>query len=182
MAFKWQVENNFIFGKSNYIEKLEKSTKQIYLFDLDYTLIKTKSGKKFPIDKDDWVELYPDIPEKIKQLDNCLIGIISNQKGLKTQTQIDDWIYKLESIAKIIKIDFVFGSICDDRYRKPLPGSIEFIKEQIINVDWECVLAKNKIYYIGDAFGRKDDFSDTDIKFATNCEFKFKKYRKYEER
>ena len=31
-----------------------------------------------------------------------------------------------------------------------------------------------KIYYIGDACGRKNDFSDTDIKFAENCKLKFK--------
>ncbi len=175
MTIKWQIEKNFIFGLSDKLEYNKfKLINQIYIFDLDYTLIKTKSGKKFPINKNDWVILYPNISLIINKLENCLIGIISNQKGLKTQEQKNDWIEKLENIAKIIKIDFIFCSTQDDRYRKPLPGSIEIIKEQFINIDWKEIQTKNKIYYIGDAFGRKNDFSDTDIKFAINCGFKYK--------
>jgi len=169
----WNTEKNYIFGFDTNL-KVCTNIKTVYLFDLDYTLIKTKSGKKFPTNKDDWELLYPDIPNKLANLTDCLIGIISNQKGLKSQIQINDWIEKINNIKKLIRIDLVFGSISDDRFRKPMCGSWEFIQEQFVCIDWNKLIQSNKIYYIGDAFGRKDDFSDTDVKYAVNCGFKFK--------
>jgi len=53
-------------------------------------------------------------------------------------------------------------------------GSLEYIKSKYKNVDWDLLIKKKKIYYIGDAFGRDKDFSDTDIKFSINCKIKFK--------
>lgn len=173
MNYKWIEEKNLIFGYNNiYINS--KNIKNVYMFDLDSTLIKTKSGKKFPIDKNDWVFLNPNIKIKLNNLSNCLIGIVSNQKGLKSELQKKDWEYKLNNIIQELKIDFVFASTTDDCYRKPLPGSYEYIKEFYKSVDWDTLKTNKKIYYIGDAFGRENDFSDTDIKYALNNEFKFK--------
>lgn len=176
MNFKWEIEKNFIFGYNLKILNLQNYLKKIYMFDLDYTIIKTKSGKKFPIDKTDWEFLYPTVKTKFEELNmkNILVGIISNQKGLKTESQITDWIDKIKDISTYIHIDFVFASITDDRFRKPLTGSYEYIKEKFLNINWETIISQNKIYYIGDAFGRPNDFSDTDIKFALNCKLKFK--------
>lgn len=172
---EWDVNTNYIWGYNpDILKKNLKEIKYIYMFDLDLTLIKTKSGKKFPINKNDWELLYPTIGEKIFKLSDSLIGIISNQKGLKSEEQKIDWIDKIKQINKIIKIDFVFASISDDRYRKPLPGSFEFIKERFVGIDWDALIKKKKIYYIGDAFGREKDFSDTDIKYALNTKLKFK--------
>lgn len=171
--WNWNIEKNFIFGTLTNI-KFSTNINTVYLFDLDYTLIKTKSGKKFPTNKDDWEILYPNIPNVLANLTDCIIGIISNQKGLKSQSQIDDWIEKINNIKNKIRIDFVFASITDDRFRKPMCGSYEFIQKEFININWNKLIELDKIYYIGDAFGRKDDFSDTDIKYAINCGFKFK--------
>jgi bifunctional polynucleotide phosphatase/kinase len=173
MNFKWIEEKSIIFGYNNLIVD-SKKIKKVYLFDLDYTLIKTKSGKKFPIDKNDWVLLNPNVKTKLNNMSNCLVGIVSNQKGLKSIEQKKDWEYKLNQIAQELKIDFVFASIGDDRYRKPLPGSFEYIKENYKSIDWDTLNSNKKIYYIGDAFGREKDFSDTDVKYAINNEFKFK--------
>jgi len=175
MSFKWQIEKNFIFGSNMDLSK-SNTIKSVYLFDLDHTLIKTKSGKTFPIDSTDWELLYPIIPIKLSKsgLTNSLVGIISNQKGLKNSEKITVWIDKLKNIIKSIRIDFVFASIIDDRFRKPMCGSLDYIKEQFVHIQWEKLVNANKIYYIGDAFGRKTDFSDTDVKFAINCKLKFK--------
>lgn len=173
MDYKWIEEKSFIFGYNN-LSFDPKKIKNIYLFDLDYTLIKTKSGKKFPIDKNDWIILNPNIGTKLNNMSNCLIGIVSNQKGLKNQDDIKNWEYKLNQISHELKINFVFASTHDDRYRKPLPGSFEYIKEYYKTIEWDELKSNKKIYYIGDAFGREKDFSDTDIKYAINNELKFK--------
>ena len=39
---------------------------KIAAFDLDGTLIKTKSGRRFPKDKDDWVIINETIKTKLK--------------------------------------------------------------------------------------------------------------------
>lgn len=172
----WIKEKTFIFGyDKNLLINLNKIKKinKAYIFDLDYTLIKTKSKKKFPINFEDWELLYEEIPEKLV-LKNSIIGIVTNQKGLKNQNQISEWTIKIENINKKIKIDFIFGSISDDRFRKPMCGSWEYIKNFYVNINWDKLIKNENIYYIGDAFGRKKDFSDTDIKYALNCKFKFK--------
>jgi len=174
MLREWEINTNYIWGYNQDIHCNLKEIKSIYMFDLDYTLIKTKSGKKFPIDKNDWEMLYPSVIDKIKNLSNSMIGIISNQKGLKSKEQKKDWVDKIKQINKIIKIDFVFASLADDRFRKPLPGSFEFIKLKFIRIEWDKLIDKKKIYYIGDSSGRETDFSDTDIKYAINNCLKFK--------
>lgn len=175
MVFKWIEEKSFIFGYNDNNKLIDASNiKNVYMFDLDYTLIKTKSGKKFPTNKNDWELLNQNVKTKLANVSNCLVGIISNQKGLKSLEQKKDWEYKLEQIAQVLRIDFVFASLSDDRYRKPLPGSYEYIKEYYKFLDWDKLRVNKKIYYIGDAFGREKDFSDTDIKYALNNGFKFK--------
>ena len=47
---------------------------QIAAFDMDGTIITTKSGKTFAKDRDDWQLLYPEVPGKLKEL---------NRKGFK---------------------------------------------------------------------------------------------------
>ena len=52
-----------------YLENLKyKELQSIACFDLDYTLIKPKSGKKFPINHDDWEFLFDNVPTYLKAL------------------------------------------------------------------------------------------------------------------
>ena len=175
--FEWKILDNIIYGYNPDILKKD-NVKKILIFDLDGTLIKTKSGKVFPINGMDWEFLYPNIPAFINKIDtkNIIIGIISNQKGLNNDMKKNEWIsFKLKAIISLIPIDFVFASLKDDRFRKPIPGSWEFIKSELFkNIDISIHPLNKKIYFIGDAFGRNNDHSDTDIKFAQNCNFKFK--------
>ena len=63
-------------------------------FDLDWTIIKTKSGNVFPKDKLDWDLLYPEVLSKLKEIakdPNCLIitikAITHKQKNQKTEAR-----------------------------------------------------------------------------------------------
>lgn len=149
--------------------------KNIVIFDLDGTIIKTKSGKTFPINKNDWIFNYDNIVSFLNNLENTIIGIISNQKGLKSDGQIKDWEEKINQICKSINFHFVFASFKDDRYRKPMVSSWDFLKEQFKNLN----IANSDIVYVGDAAGREGDHSDTDLKFALNCNFKFNTPEKF---
>jgi bifunctional polynucleotide phosphatase/kinase len=170
--FTWEINDDFIFGIKKFKNKNEIT--KINLFDLDSTLIKTKSGRVFPKDKHDWQLLYTKV-SSILNNNKFLNGIVSNQSGLKTKEKIKDWIYKLDNICENNNISFVFASIGHNKYRKPMCHSWIYIKnilkQKKIDID---ILENNKVTYIGDACGRKNDFSDTDIKFAKNCGLKFK--------
>jgi DNA 3'-phosphatase len=79
--FEWNDGGSYILG---YTKDME-ITKDIACFDLDGTLIKTKSKKKFPVNSNDWVFAFDKniIIEKIKEYSdtNYTIIIISNQAG-----------------------------------------------------------------------------------------------------
>jgi DNA 3'-phosphatase len=106
-SWNWIIESNYIFGyDKDILTKSSTNIDTVYMFDLDYTLIKTKSGKKFPISKTDWELLYPNIPDKLSSLTNSLIGIISNQKGLNSKEKISDWIEKCVNIYTYAHILF----------------------------------------------------------------------------
>ncbi len=171
MTLKWNINNNnFIFGLN--INIINFTFKNIYLFDLDDTIIKTKSGKKFAISPTDWEFLDKNVITKINKLydNNNFIGIISNQKGLRSDLLINNWIKKINDITKILKVHVVFASTLDNKYRKPMPGSLDELKKYFLanKIKFE---EKSKKYYIGDALGREGDHSDTDLKFAKNCKF-----------
>jgi bifunctional polynucleotide phosphatase/kinase len=174
MNFEWIILDNIIFGFDKNFNL--QNPNKILLFDLDNTIIKTKSGKVFPINKNDWLFLEENIPNKLNLLyKNNIIGIITNQKGLTSKYQIDEWINKIKLIYEKSKFHFIFASLKDDNYRKPLPSSFDYIKENLLkNINIDLMKSKNKIYYIGDAFGREKDHSDTDVKYAINCKLKFK--------
>ena len=144
--------------------------KNIVIFDLDATIIKTKSGKTFPTDCNDWVFNYDNVVSTLNTINNdTIIGIISNQKGIKSDVQLGSWQTKLNNIMKQINFHFVFASLKDDRYRKPMVASWDYIKELLKTLQ----VPTSQIIYVGDACGRQGDHADTDIKFAYNCGFKF---------
>jgi bifunctional polynucleotide phosphatase/kinase len=151
--------------------------KNIIIFDLDGTIVKTKSGKVHPIDSNDWMFNYTNVVEKFNGLDKTIIGIISNQKGIKSDTKLLEWQTKLNNIMKHINFHFIFASLKDDRYRKPMIGSWQYIKDNYLK--GFNLQPNNQIIYVGDACGREADFSDTDLKFAYNSGFKFSTEKKF---
>lgn len=146
-----------------------KYMNNIAAFDLDGTLIRTKSGAIFPKDENDWVFFSKNVVSKLKELvddDFCII-IISNQAGMAKGRQDENvWKKKLELICQKLRVPIkIFASRDHDHYRKPYMSFFDLIKK---NVD-----VSNKSFYCGDASGREKDFSDTDRKFALNNNIKF---------
>ncbi len=161
----------------NYYKKINK-LKNFYIagFDLDWTVIKTKSGNIFPKNKSDWEIWNPKVLTKLAELasdPDCLIVFISNQKGVgipnKNYLSVKEFKEKINNIHQALGVDFIFiASLKDDIYRKPRVGSIDFlIKEESINIDI------SRSFYVGDMAGRPGDRTDSDIKFAKNLNVPF---------
>ena len=136
-------------------------------FDLDYTLIKTKSGKLFPINKNDWELLYSEITiEKIKDIAKTHdIVIFTNQKKYT-----DEFIEKLDNIKKLFNVNMIFiVSKKDGYYRKPMIGMWKLLENSI----FDKTIDKDNSFYCGDAAGRDKDFAASDLMFAHNLEITF---------
>jgi len=158
----------------NYYNNLDLTKKyKMASFDLDYTLIKTKSGNIFPKNKNDWLLLNDQIKPKLLELSNDLeyiIIIFSNQKGLnKFKLSVKDFEDKIDNIKKLLDVDFIFlAALDDDNYRKPRTGMFKYLKNEL-----GIKINKKESFYVGDMAGRENDKYDTDLKFALNLKIKF---------
>lgn len=151
-------------------------------FDIDWTIIKTKSGRKFPTGKSDWLFWHDRVPEKLKELHESGTKIVffTNQGGIeKGKQDIKPLLGKFEDIINAVGIPIqVFVSTGNTHYRKPSTAMWEHMVSQC-NGGLEVDLASS--IYVGDAAGRtKDwtpgkpkDFSAGDRMFAANiaCQF-----------
>jgi DNA 3'-phosphatase len=174
---KWIEKSNLLMKLSSSIDN-ETRNKGIITFDLDGTIITTKSGKTFPKDNKDWKlfdSIIPSILQSAYQEGYCL-AIISNQKGNEQVKERKELEEKLDSILSILNVPIdIICSHLDDIYRKPRTGMWEFLYEtRWKNFPLISSFTKDNCFYIGDAAGRpvyggkKKDFSDTDYKFALN--------------
>ena len=145
-------------------------------FDLDYTIIKTKSKKKFPVDKDDWMYLYENTHSFLKTLSETHnIVIFSNQAGLKNLVKKEAFMEKIVNIVKDLSIPIkIYISIENGFFRKPLTGLWNVYNSLKSNTsDCNTSDSNTEDFYCGDAAGRKNDFSDTDYMFSQNIGVKF---------
>jgi bifunctional polynucleotide phosphatase/kinase len=165
MNLTWNNTEEYLDGTTSNF----KLTNKVAAFDLDGTLITTKSKKKFPQDQNDWIWNYPNVSNELQDLAKngfCVI-IVSNQGGIKTtQAKADEWMEKLSNIVKACNIEMkIMCSVSKNKYRKP---NDTFVKEF-----FPSKMYKDS-FYCGDAVGRDGDFSDTDYKFAINARINFK--------
>lgn len=166
----WKNDTEYLFGKTQkFIYR-----KKIASFDLDGTLIVTKSKKKFPVDENDWKFYDDNVRTKLENLIKekyCFI-IISNQGGIKGNSQRIQWMNKLNAIQKELNLEMlVFCSTHDNQFRKPLP--MFFFEDNFF--PQEIFINKSKLsFYCGDACGRHGDHADTDLKFALNSNLEFR--------
>ncbi|KLT44377.1 PNK3P-domain-containing protein [Cutaneotrichosporon oleaginosum] len=148
---------------------------EIVLYDLDGTLITTRSGNTFPKGSDDWKWWDDSVPKRLKQdhKDGKHVVILSNQafRGPKVRRE---WRGKLPQIAakQLSNVPLrVLAALEKDVYRKPRTGMIDYLRrlyeDKGWNVDWSTAV------YVGDAAGRKGDHSNTDYTMALNAGIKF---------
>ena len=182
---KWKVYKDDR-GKLSYAFKLSGpriKTRRMVAFDLDGTIIKTKSGKSFAVDENDWTFFAPDVPSKLKHLheSGSYLAIISNQKGVSAGHQnLEELQNKIDRIISAIGVPMdVFCSLQSDAFRKPCTASWKFLMERRGPLNRggaqvsKTALSSEDIY-VGDAAGRpkqghrKKDHSASDLKFARN--------------
>lgn len=151
--------SNIIYTRGGF-----KAKKKKLILDLDGTLIKTKSGNKFPISRDDWILYSDNVISYLTKYNKkgYSILIITNQLNLdKNEKRFKSFKGKIEDIADKICLPMkILVSMRNDQYRKPRTGFIE------------CKL-NDRCIFVGDAAGRIGDHSDTDVKFALNLGLQF---------
>ncbi|OWA50251.1 Bifunctional polynucleotide phosphatase/kinase [Hypsibius exemplaris] len=156
--------------------------KKIASFDLDGTIITTKSGKVFAKDAGDWQFLYPDVPGKLKSLhqEGVKVVIFTNQAGMKKgKTHIGEWRQKVDAILGKLAVPVqVLVASGEGINRKPAPGMWNHFVE---NYNEGVQVDMTESFYVGDAAGRpaagpkgKKDFSCSDRLFASNVGLPFK--------
>ena len=184
--FKWQtLENTVIFKAFN---NFLPGKKKLLSFDLDDTLITFgKSGKsKSPNKTKDTPYKFTFDLNKVKskfdeyQKNDFIFAIFSNQNGI-TQGHIKESDFK-DKIDKIFSQELKYPIITffakeKDFYRKPCVGMFDLFTKKF---NENAPLDLSECIYVGDAAGRKksstykrNDFSNSDYKFALNCGLKF---------
>jgi bifunctional polynucleotide phosphatase/kinase len=137
-------------------------------FDLDESIITTRSGCKFPKDENDWKFKFPIVIKKLKELYDQHYNIIIFTNQLRTDLPI--FKEKLVDIFNnsLSVISRVYISTKKDHFRKPLIGMWMELSNTM-NVDY------SNSFFVGDAAGRENpkDHSCSDRLFALNIGIKF---------
>jgi len=156
---------------------------KVLFIDMDDTLIRTRSGKKYARGIYD-MEIKIETLEAIKALAPKYVMIVTNQGGIEKKIVTEHAVrakvnYLAECIKEYCKKSVVwamgeFSKTMDpnDRYRKPNPGLLEdgiasFAFKEGKDIDRsECLM-------VGDASGLKGNWSDIDKKVAENfgCDY-----------
>ena len=187
--FKWRTLEDTVLCKAF---NDFKPGKKLLAFDLDDTITvsfiekkKTNKSKSPNKDKEGNYTFSFDINKIKSKLDeyqkkNYVFAIFSNQNGIALgHIKESDFKNKIDKLfSNDLKYPFaaVFAKE-KDYYRKPSPGMLAFFKKYFnANIDLDL----NECIFVGDAAGRKkskkypkNDFSNSDYKFAINCQFKF---------
>ncbi|KGR12005.1 DNA 3'-phosphatase [Candida albicans P57072] len=200
----WTIEGTFLIRNISFNHtsvEIESSIK-LAAFDLDGTLISTKSGGTFSKSPSDWKWWNDKVLDKLKDLyrDNYLIVIFSNQGGvvaIPLSKSYLNFTTKLNSIVKELKGRDILDRI--SIYAAPKKPSTKNSKNTTNTIDeqmhakmrkpetgmWDTFLVDLKKYgitsdinykesfFVGDAAGRSKDFSDSDALFSKNINLKF---------
>lgn len=152
-------------------------------FDLDGTLVTTRSGYTFAANGDDWKFLQgvkSGLADKFAAFadEELVFVIFTNQAGALPDTSAKSFQYMFQKVLGVGKalprVDFIFASlkIWDyqrlSKYRKPGSGMFDRLKEELgVEIDFE------RSFFVGDAAGRPEDHSADDKGFAESAGLRF---------
>ncbi|KAJ5072582.1 bifunctional polynucleotide phosphatase/kinase [Anaeramoeba ignava] len=167
--FEWKFEETIMI--LNY--KTPSSSSKIASFDLDHTLVKPKSGGIFPKDSFDWEILYNVIYQKLQLFysKGFKIVIFTNQSEIRRKGTFEMVKNRIEHFASTLNHPIqVFVSLEKDKFRKPSIKMWNYLENE---ENEEIRIDLKKSFFVGDAAGRKKDFSNSDLKFAENIGIEF---------
>jgi bifunctional polynucleotide phosphatase/kinase len=157
-------------------------------FDLDWTLLRTRSGKVHATDIHDWELWDASVKDRLQALhaQQFNICVFTNQNGIaKGKLTRGDFETKLAAIEHCVGVPLHWvASTTFDTYRKPCVGMWGHV-EQLLHETHGLRIDKAASFYVGDAAGRcatpatphtpkhKKDFSSADYKFALNLGIPF---------
>lgn len=132
----------------------------IAAFDYDHTIVKPKSNSTFSKNVEDWMWLRPNVVTILRSLyeDGYSIVVFTNQYQPFKQVQIKIALDTLEVPYKVY-------IMMDKAIKKPNP---ECFQKHIIGQTMSP-----QSFYVGDALGRVQDWSDVDKVFAINNNIKY---------
>lgn len=155
---------------------------KVAAFDIDGTIIRTKSGRTFSTGRSDWVFFDDCVPKKLKELHDAgtKVVFITNQAGMeKGKASPIELQGKFEDIINAVGIPIqVFVCPGNNHYRKPSTEMWKFLEK---NTNGGMKIDQKESIFVGDAAGRpkgwvkgkSKDFSSSDRMFAANVGVKF---------
>jgi bifunctional polynucleotide phosphatase/kinase len=127
---------------------------KVAAFDYDWTIIRPNSDGEFPKNKDDWKWLRPNVPSVLKSLYDkgfCIVLFTNQTKRWKGE--------QIETVVNSLDIPVLACIAFDKAEHKPSTAMYDsvFAGKKVDNT---------KSFFVGDALGRQNDWSNTDKLFA----------------
>jgi bifunctional polynucleotide phosphatase/kinase len=142
-----------------YSKKLRVVRRALAVFDVDWTLIKPLEGRKFPVGVDDWQWLRESVPGVIKKYNKThrIVFLTDQSKNWKVDM--------VKAVAKALDVPVIALIAMRKEDHKPSVGLFWSVFEGGVDLE--------KSFYVGDAAGRKGDWSDKDKVFAERAGLRF---------